>query len=347
LNQQNLRHDYAPVPGLVQFCDLVQKFKFGEDSEAVKSERITTVQSLSGTGALRLATSFLRKYLPPFTAAYVSDPTWQNHVNILNDAGFHDVRRYRYFAKASNSFDYKGALEDLEKAPRRSLIIFHACAHNPTGVDPTLDQWKGLSAVCKQREHVLLFDNAYQGYASGDPVRDAQSFNMFVQDGHLPLVCQSFAKNFSLYGERVGSMSVVCADKKEAQTVQSHVMRVIRGMYSSPPLYGARIVQTILGDKELKKQWERDVKEMADRIQTCRKGLVEELKALGSTRDWSHITNQIGMFAFTGLTPEQVDQLRDQFKIYMTRDGRISVAGINTNNLKYVAKAFHTVTSKH
>lgn len=304
------------------------------------------MQSISGTGALRLTMAYLRKFLPPFTAAYVPDPTWMNHINLFNDSGFTDVRRYRYFAKASNSFDFKGAMEDLEKAPKRSVIMFHACAHNPTGIDPTLDQWKELSAVCKKREHIILFDNAYQGFASGDPVRDAQSFNYFIQDGHLPLVAQSFAKNFGLYGERVGSMSVVCETKQEAQTVLSHVMRIIRGMYSSPPLYGARIVQTVLGDKQLRQQWETDVKEMADRIQTCRKGLVAELKALGNPRDWSHITNQIGMFAFTGLTPEQVDELKDQYKIYMTRDGRISVAGINTSNLKYVARAFHEVTTK-
>lgn len=175
---------------------------------------------MSGTGALRLAKAYLRKFLPPHTAVYIPDPTWQNHVNLFTDSGFHDIRRYRYFAKKSNSFDFQGALEDLEKAPKRSVVLFHACAHNPTGIDPTIEQWQQLSKVCKKRDLVILFDSAYQGFASGDAVRDSQSYMTFINDGHNPLVCQSFAKNFGLYGERVGSLSIgTCDDEMCARMI--------------------------------------------------------------------------------------------------------------------------------
>lgn len=190
--------------------------------------------------------------------------------------------------------DVVGCLEDIRAAPKGSVILLHACAHNPTGVDPTADTWKQISQICKEREHIVFFDNAYQAFASGDANQDAAAIRSFVEDGHNPLVCQSYAKNFGLYGERVGALNVVCESKNEANAVHSQLQLIIRAMYSNPPIYGARLVSTVLTDPTLKKQWEQDVLEMATRIRRMREGLVARLVSAGSKRNWSHISNQIG-----------------------------------------------------
>lgn len=302
------------------------------------------MQTLSGTGGLRLAAEFLRKFTPSATAVYFPNPTWVNHPNIFRAAGFTDLRSYKYFCRNRNTMSVNCCMEDIRAAPRRSIIVLHACAHNPTGVDPTMDSWKKISEVCKERDHIVFFDNAYQGFASGDPVQDAQSFRYFVEQGHMPLVVQSYAKNFGLYGERVGALNVVCETKNEANAVHSHLQILIRASYSNPPLYGARLVSTVFSDAGLKTQWEQDVKEMAHRIRSMREGLVSSIVQAGSKKSWRHITDQIGMFAFSGLNSEQVARLIAEYNVYMTSDGRISIAGLNTKNLEYVAQAIHNVT---
>jgi len=344
LFEKHMDHEYAAVTGIQSFIDAAQKLVFGEDQAALKEGTIAGVQSLSGTGGLRLGANFLYKFLPKGTKVLMPDPTWANHVAIFKNAGFEDIGSYKYFDKKINGLDIEGLLTDLKNAPEKSVVLLHACAHNPTGVDPTAAQWKRISEVCAQKNHVVFFDVAYQAFASGDAAQDAQAVRSFIQDGHKPLVVQSFAKNFGLYGERTGVLSAVCATKKEATAVNSQLAILIRSMYSNPPIYGARLVSTVLNDAELKKVWEKDVKEMADRIKSCRAGLVKALKDVGSTKDWSHITKQIGMFAFSGLTPEQVDRLQKEHHIYMTKDGRMSISGLNEHNIPVVAKAIHDVT---
>jgi len=234
--------------------------------------------------------------------------------------------------------------KSLNDAPNNSLILLHACAHNPTGVDPTQSQWKDLSTVCKQKNHFLLFDSAYQGFASGDPSRDAFPVRHFIEQGHKPVVCQSFAKNFGLYGERIGAIHVVGETTEEKEKLLSQLLIIIRPMYSNPPITGARLVAEVLNDAALAKEWHSEVKLMADRIISMREGLVKQLKLAGSTRDWSHITSQIGMFCFSGLNADQVELLKNKWHIYMTKDGRISMAGVFSDKLKYLADAIHDVS---
>jgi len=224
------------------------------------------------------------------------------------------------------------------------LFLLHACAHNPTGVDPTPDQWKELAQVCKKKEHVVLFDAAYQGFASGDASRDAYAPRLFVERGIDIIVTQSFAKNLGLYGERVGAVHVVTASPQEKEKILSQLLIIVRPNYSNPPLYGARLTTIILSNPELKSLWEKEVKIMADRIISMRQQLVDNLKSLGSKRDWSHITSQIGMFCYSGLTEEEVAKLTDKWHIYMTKNGRISMAGVFSSRVKYLAEAIHDVT---
>jgi aspartate aminotransferase len=342
--EQNVDHEYAAVTGVQSFIDAAQKLALGENNTALKEGRVAGVQTISGTGGLRLGAAFLKKFAPKDSKVYMPDPTWGNHPAIFKAAGFDEIKSYRYYDKKTGGLDLEGVLADLKAAPEKSIILLHVCAHNPTGVDPTPAQWKKISEVCKERGHILFFDLAYQAFASGNAAQDANAVRTFIEDGHKPLVVQSFAKNFGLYGERIGALSAVCATKQEAAAVSSQFAIIVRAMYSNPPVYGARLVATILNDPQLKAQWEKDVKVMADRIIKCRAELVKALKAAGSTRDWTHITNQIGMFAFSGLTGEQVDKLKNDYHIYMTRDGRMSISGLNEKNIPVVAKAIYEVT---
>ena len=262
---------------------------------------------------------------------------------MMKDAGL-DVHQYRYYDKKTIGLDLKGMLEDLRQAPAKSIILLHACAHNPTGVDPTPDQWMQISQACKEREHFVFFDMAYQGFASGDVDRDAFAVRQFVQEGHRVMLAQSYAKNMGLYGERIGALNIMCATPDEKKAVESQMKIMVRRMYSNPPLAGARLVSTILNSPDLKKEWLGEVKMMANRIIGLRSQLKSHLEQLGSKRNWNHITSQIGMFAYTGLTPEQVAKLTSKHHVYLTKDGRISMAGISSKNVEYLAKAIHDVT---
>ncbi|KAJ3296259.1 aspartate transaminase aat1 [Rhizoclosmatium sp. JEL0117] len=338
--------EYLGITGLAAYNQLAAELAYGENSSALKEGRVVTTQSLSGTGALRIGGEFLARWFngKGGKKIYLPTPSWGNHGNIFRDSKL-EVGNYRYYDKKNIALDFAGLKEDLNNLPEESIVLLHACAHNPTGVDPTEAQWRELSDLFKAKKHVAFFDMAYQGFASGDPSKDAFAVRHFVEQGHNILLAQSFAKNLGLYGERVGLFSIVVADKEEAKRVDSQVKILVRPMYSNPPLSGPRIVKEVLGNAELKAEWHREVKLMADRIISMRSELRNHLeKTYGSQKNWSHITSQIGMFCFTGLTPEQVDRLKTEYSVYLTRDGRISIAGITSGNVKYLAEAIHNVT---
>jgi len=339
-----LNKEYAPIHGVDDFVKRARAFALGTDSPALAEERVASVQSLSGTGACRVIGEFYAKFLGQGAPFYLPQPSWGNHANIFKNAGL-DVKAYKYLDAAGVGFDFDGMIADLKAAPDGAAVLLHACAHNPTGVDPTQEQWREICATLKARPGLsVFFDSAYQGFASGDAELDAYAMRLFAAEGVPFALAQSFAKNFGLYGERVGVLSMVCGDKEEAARVLSQLKIIVRAMYSNPPIHGARIVAAVLGDPALEAQWRAECKTMADRIIAMRSALREAIADAGSTRDWSHITSQIGMFCFSGLNPAQVERLRDEFHIYITKDGRISMAGITTSNVDYVAKAVHAVS---
>jgi len=338
--------EYLPIVGDAAFTKLSAELAFGNSSPVLKAGQVTTVQTISGTGALRIGAAFLSRFYnftSPAKDIFFPNPTWGNHLPISKDSGLTPLK-YRYFDAKSCGLDFSGMKQDIAALPKGSVVVFHACAHNPTGVDPTPAQWSELSSLVKDKQHFSFFDMAYQGFASGDIDADAVGLRQFVKDGHKVLVTQSYAKNMGLYGERVGALSLVCESPTEAKAVESQLKIIIRPMYSNPPVHGARIVAKVLGTEALRTEWLSEVKGMADRIKLMRTSLVQGLKSEGSTRDWSHITNQIGMFCFTGLTEPQVEKLTKEYSVYLTKDGRISVAGITSKNVGHLAHAIHAVT---
>jgi len=342
----NPDYEYAPINGYPQFNKAVKELQLGGNSPVLAENRAVTVQTLSGTGALRVAADFFKRFidLPDKNTVFVPNPTWGNHNTIFKDAGFANIKEYKYYDSKTCGLDFEGLKTDLKNAPNQSLVLLHACAHNPTGVDPNMNQWKELSQIVKSKGHFPFFDLAYQGFASGDTDKDAQPVRQFISDGHNVAIAQSFAKNFGLYGERVGALTLLTANATEADNVESQLKILIRPMYSNPPIYGARVVQTILTDPQLTAEWKSEVKLMANRIISMRDLLVKNLKKNGSTKDWSHITNQIGMFCYTGLNPQQVDRLTNEFHVYLTKNGRISIAGITSKNVEHLANAMHQVS---
>lgn len=277
------------------------------------------------------------------THIYIPTPSWGNHNAIFTNAGL-EVRKYRYFDSEKSDLDFDGLIADMKEMPEGSTVLLHVCAHNPTGMDPSLEQWKQISDTMKKGNLLPFFDSAYQGFASGDAEKDAAALRMFVEDGHLVATIQSFSKNFGLYGHRVGALSVVCANEDEAKRVVSQLKMVIRPMYSNPPRHGARIVSTILSDPKLKQDFLVQCKGMADRINTMRTLLRTRLEESGSTLPWDHITKQIGMFAYSGLNKDQVMLMRSKHHVYCTVDGRISMAGVTSDNVDYIANAIHDVS---
>ncbi|KAI8994375.1 pyridoxal phosphate-dependent transferase [Gaertneriomyces semiglobifer] len=346
IHELALDKEYIPITGIAEYNKLAAQLAYGHEAEVLKDGRVATAQSLSGTGALRLGGAFLAKWYQGKGGKkiYLPSPSWGNHTPIFKDAGL-EVANYRYFDKKTNGLDFAGMIEDLKNIPSGSVVLLHACAHNPTGVDPTPEQWKELSTLMQQKGHFPFFDMAYQGFASGDTTRDAFAIRHFVSEGHQIMLAQSFAKNMGMYGERVGLFSVVTADAAETKRVDSQIKILIRPMYSSPPLSGPRIVQRVLSDRTLRTEWESEVAQMADRIISMRSQLRGHLESTyKSALPWEHITSQIGMFCYSGLKPEQVDKLKSDHSVYLTRDGRISIAGITSGNVEYLAKAIHEVT---
>ncbi|KAB5585641.1 pyridoxal phosphate-dependent transferase [Coniochaeta sp. 2T2.1] len=335
-----LNKEYAGITGVPEFTKAAAVLAYGKDSSAL--DRLVITQSISGTGALRIGAAFLERFYPGAKKIYIPNPSWANHGAIFKDAGL-EVEKYRYYNKDTIGLDFEGLLQDVKAAPQGSIFLFHACAHNPTGVDPTPEQWKEIEAAVKAQGHYCFFDMAYQGFASGDIHKDAFAVRHFVEKGHNICLAQSFAKNMGLYGERIGAFSLVTESAEEKKRVDSQIKILVRPLYSNPPIHGARIASEILNSPKLYDQWLVEVKEMADRIITMRALLKSNLEKLGSKHDWSHITSQIGMFAYTGLTPEQMNQLAKEHSVYATKDGRISVAGITSENVGRLAEAIFKV----
>ncbi|CAL8243229.1 unnamed protein product [Lota lota] len=340
---KQLDKEYLAIGGLAEFNKSCAKLALGADSEVLKSGRNITVQTISGTGSLRIGANFLSRFYGGPRDVYLPKPSWGNHTPIFKDAGM-TLKAYRYYDPSTCGFDFSGALEDISKIPEQSVIMLHACAHNPTGVDPRPEQWKEISDLVKKRNLLVFFDMAYQGFASGDIDKDAWAVRYFIEQGHNIVLSQSFAKNMGLYGERVGGFTVVCKDAEEAKRVESQLKILIRPIYSNPPMNGARIAATILNTPELYSVWLEEVHGMANRIIKMREQLAAGLKKEGSSRDWQHVIDQIGMFCFTGLKPEQVERLTKEFSVYMTKDGRISMAGVTSGNVGYLAAGIHAVT---
>lgn len=304
-----------------------------------------SVQTISGTGANHLGALLLSRFYHWNGPAriYLSNPTWANHHAIFKNVGIEPVD-YPYYDPKTIGLDYDGFIGALREAPTRSAFLLHACAHNPTGVDPTPEQWEAIADVMLEKKHYAFFDCAYQGFASGDLDKDALAVRRFVDKGVPLLVCQSFAKNAGLYGERVGALHVVSSDKETADRVRSQLSVLQRSEISNPPSHGARLVSLILNDEEMFAEWKRDVQTMSGRIIDMRKELYRLLtEVLKTPGNWDHIMNQIGMFSFTGLNPAQSKAMVERAHIYMTGNGRISMAGLNTHNIEYFAECLDKV----
>jgi len=331
---------YLPIEGIAAYDQAVQKLLLGNDSPLIQQGRVITTQAIGGTGALKTGADFLKRLLPDATVA-ISDPSWENHRALFETAGF-PVRNYRYYDAFSNGVNRGGLLEDLKNLPARSIVVLHACCHNPTGVDLTPEDWQAVLEIVREREHVPFLDIAYQGFGDGID-EDAAAVRLFAQSGLTFFVSSSFSKSFSLYGERVGALTIVVGDQEEGSRVLSQVKRVIRTNYSNPPTHGASVVAAVLNNPELRVMWETELGEMRDRIRTMRLAMVEQLAALNAKRDFGFVAEQRGMFSYSGLTTEQVERLRSEFGIYAVGTGRICVAALNTRNVPVVTKAIAAV----
>lgn len=337
-----LNHEYLPVLGLEAFSSAATKMLLGSDSKPLLEGKTFGVQTLSGTGALRIGAAFLKTQLNR-NVVYISSPSWENHHMLFRHTGFEKIESYRYWDEKNKSIDFEGLRSDLENAPENAVIILHACAHNPTGCDPTQEQWIEISNIMKKKKLFPFLDCAYQGFASGNLEKDSWAVRHFAHEGHELLCAQSFAKNFGLYNERVGNLTVILNDKEKIKAVQSQFQLIVRGMYSNPPCHGARIVSAVLNNESYYAEWQSAITEMSGRILAMRKGLRERLEAKTKPGAWKHVTDQIGMFSYTGLNVEQIEILKKKYHIYMLSSGRINICGLNTNNLDYVADAIADV----
>lgn len=344
-NDETVNFEYLGQLGLPEFTTAAAKLLLGSESVILKEKRIACCQSISGTGAVTLAANFLVNIMQ-YNVVYYSKPTWPNHIGIFEFAGCKDIRSYRYWDPINKKIDIDGMLEDLRAAPKDAIIILHTCAHNPTGVDPTEEQWKLIADVCEEKGLFPLFDCAYQGFASGDLDKDAKSFRYFVSRGFETMCCQSFAKNFGLYNQRAGNLAIVVSDPSRVAIIESQLALIARKIYSNPPAAGARIVAKILNDDTLFGEWKNSIMEMSSRIDSVRKALRKALEDLKTPGTWNHITDQIGMFSYTGLNVKQVKYLIKEFSIYLPDDGRISLAGLNTGNVQYVAEAINKAVTE-
>ena len=343
--EQQLANDakprgYLPIDGLPAYNQATRELVFGKDSPLLAAGRVATSQTIGGSGALRVGADLLHKLLPHATIA-ISNPSWENHRAVFGAAGF-DVVDYTYFDAATHGVDFDGMLADLGKLQPGTVVLLHACCHNPTGADLTVAQWKQVAELLKDRQLFPFIDMAYQGFDKGIE-QDGAAVRIIAEAGiDSFIVANSYSKSFSLYGERVGALSMVAPTAADAKAVQSQVKRVIRTIYSSPSTHGAALVAGVLTNPELRAMWEQELTEMRERIHALRHGLVEKLAAAGAPQ-FGFINEQAGMFSYSGLSREQVDRLRDEFGIYAVGTGRICVAALNQNNLEYVAKAVATV----
>ena len=331
---------YQPIDGLAAYNQAVQVMLFGKDSPLLAEGKVVTAQALGGTGALKVGADYLKRLLPGATV-YISDPSWENHRAIFETAGF-PVDSYPYYDAATRGVNFAAMKSCLNTLQAGSIIVLHACCHNPTGADLTEAQWREIIEVIQARGLVPFIDMAYQGFADGI-AEDALALNLFVASGLQFFVSTSYSKSFSLYGERVGALSVITASKDESARVLSQIKRMIRSNYSNPPTHGGAVVAAVLGSPELRQMWEAELVVMRERIKTMRSSLVEKLKAKGVAQDFSFVIKQRGMFSYTGLNAEQVARMQSEFGVYAVNTGRICVAALNTKNIDYVADAVAAV----
>jgi len=331
---------YLPMEGFAPYRSAVQTLLFGELHPALRAGRIATIQTLGGSGALKVGADFLKSYFPD-SAVWVSDPTWENHIAIFAGAGF-TVHTYPYFDNASRGVDFAAMLATLKTLPPRSIVLLHPCCHNPTGADLTRNQWDQVIEVLISRELIPFLDIAYQGFGEGLD-DDAYAIRAIASAGLPALVSNSFSKIFSLYGERVGGLSVVCEDADAAARVLGQLKATVRRNYSSPPNFGAQVVSLVLNDPQLNALWRAEVEAMRSRISEMRHALVAALKTALPQQDFSFLLSQRGMFSYTGFSPEQVAKLREVFAVYLIASGRVCMAGLNHHNIARVAQAFVAV----
>ena len=331
---------YLPIDGIAAYDAAVKTLVFGSGSEPVQSGRVATVQAIGGTGGLKVGADFLKR-LSPSAKVLISDPSWENHRALFNNAGF-TVETYPYYDAAARGVNFQGMLDALNAAAAGTIVVLHACCHNPTGYDITAAQWDQVITAVKARGLVAFLDMAYQGFGHGI-AEDGAVIAKFVAAGLSFFVSTSFSKSFSLYGERVGALSVLCQSKEEADRVLSQLKIAIRTNYSNPPTHGGAIVAAVLSTPELRALWEQELGEMRVRIKQMRQQLVDGLKAAGVKQDMSFITQQIGMFSYSGLTKDQMVRLRTEFGVYGTDTGRMCVAALNSRNIDHVCASIARV----
>ena len=333
---------YLPIDGLAAYDKAIQTLVFGGDSPALKDNRVVTVQTLGGTGGLKVGADFLRRTLPQ-AQVWISDPSWENHRAIFENAGF-VVNNYPYYDAPTHGVNFNGMIDCLRGLPKESIVVLHACCHNPTGVDLSADQWAAVAETVNKQGLVPLLDIAYQGFGDGLDA-DAAAVRIFDRAGGAAFVANSFSKTFSLYGERVGGLSVVAGNKDEAARVLSQIKRLVRSNYSNPPTHGGQIVASVLTSPEARAQWEQELGQMRARIRTVRQQLVDKLRAKAPKHDFEFVTRQRGMFSYSGLSKQAVTRLREEFSVYAIDTGRICVAAINSKNIDYVSDSIAKVLS--
>ena len=331
---------YLPISGKQSYIENVKNLLLGKNHEILVNKRIATVQSLGGTGALRTSADFIKGFFPE-SKIWISNPTWENHYNIFNTAGF-EVCYYPYFEKESMWLNFEKTYDAISKVQRGDIVLFHACCHNPTGVDFNAEQWEKLADLALKIGFIPLFDFAYQGFGNG-VVKDAEAINIFSKKVQNFYIANSFSKNFGLYNERIGSLSVITDNQKDAERVLSQLKICIRTNFSNPPVHGASIVDKILSDSSLRSMWNDEVDEMRDKIKYYREQFIISLKKEGVNRNFDFITRQKGMFSYTGIRKEQVHELREKYSIYFVDSGRINLAGINAENIDRICYAFNKV----
>lgn len=339
LMEQQAPRTYLPIEGLAQYDKAVQELVFGANSPVIQEKRAVTVQALGGTGGLKIGADFLKRFAPD-SQVYISDPSWENHRALFESAGF-VVNHYTYYDPATHGVNFEGMLASLKSMPQGSIVVLHACCHNPTGADLTQEQWGAVIEAVKAGGLIPFLDMAYQGFGSGI-AEDGAVVGRFVQAGGPLLVSNSFSKSFSLYGERVGALSVVASSAEEAARLLSQLKRVVRTNYSNPPVHGGKVVATVLSTPELRQLWEDELAHMRVRIKQMRDALVEKLKAKAPGHDFDFVRKQVGMFSYSGLTKEQVAKLRAE-SIYAVDTGRICVAALNSKNIDRVVDAIAKV----
>ncbi|MCF1427639.1 MAG: aspartate/tyrosine/aromatic aminotransferase [Shewanella sp.] len=332
--------NYLGIDGVQAYNQAVLELLFGKGSDLITSHRAQAAQAPGGTGALRIASEFVMSNTPSRTI-WISNPTWANHRNVFETAGL-KIKEYTYYRAEDHGMDFDAMMADLATAERGDLVLLHGCCHNPTGIDPTAGQWQKIGELCRDNGLVPLFDFAYQGFGAGIE-EDAQGLRMVAAMVPEMLIASSFSKNFGLYNERTGAMTVVAANSDTKDKAFSQIKRTIRANYSNPPAHGALIVSTILGDSNLRKEWETELTEMRERIAQMRTLFVESLANAGVTQDFSFISRQKGMFSFSGLNKDQVSRLKDEFGVYIVGSGRISVAGMTKTNMPVICKAIAAV----